>query len=180
MSNGEAIEPSVGSTASEAGGSTVTIRPAAGVSDIETIRALFLEYAATLDFSLCFQGFDAELANLPGDYAPPQGGLWLAELDGASVGCVALRPIESGVCEIKRLYLRPAARGRNLGRRLTETVLEHARARDYRAMRLDTVDAMVAAQSLYRALGFHEIEPYGDHRHSRLRYFELALAPASG
>jgi ribosomal protein S18 acetylase RimI-like enzyme len=180
MSNGEAFALSAGSNASEAGGSTVTVRPAAGVSDIETIRALFFEYAETLDFSLCFQGFDAELANLPGDYAPPQGGLWLAEIGGTIVGCVALRPIESGICEIKRLYLRPAARGLRLGRRLTETVLEYARSRGYRIMRLDTVDAMVAAQSLYRSLGFAEIPPYGAHRHPRLRYFELALAPASG
>lgn len=180
MSNGETIALSARRNSSEAGGASVTIRPAAGASDLDTIRTLFLEYAGTLDFSLCFQGFEAELANLPGEYSPPQGGLWLAELDGTTVGCVALRPIESGICEIKRLYLRPAARGLSLGRRLTETVLEYARSRDYRAMRLDTVDAMVAAQSLYRALGFAEIPPYGAHRHPRLRYFELALAPASG
>ncbi|MEX0808983.1 MAG: GNAT family N-acetyltransferase [Dongiaceae bacterium] len=157
----------------------IAIREASGVSDIETIRILFLEYAGTLEFSLCFQGFDEELATLPGDYAPPQGGLWLASVDDAIVGCLGLRPLEDGICEIKRLYLRPAARGHGLGRRLTETALEHASSRGYRAMRLDTVDAMAAAQSLYRALGFREIEPYGDHRHPRLRYFELALAPAS-
>ena len=180
MSNGNAIAPSADRKANEAAATTVTIRTATGIDDVAIIRALFLEYAGTLDFSLCFQGFDDELASLPGDYAAPQGGLWLAEIHGAIVGCVALRPIEPGICEIKRLYLRPAARGFGLGRRLTETVLEYARSREYRAMRLDTVDAMVAAQSLYRALGFAEIPPYGEHRHPRLRYFELALAPASG
>jgi GNAT superfamily N-acetyltransferase len=179
MSHGDAIAPSAGGRAREAA-PTVTIRAATGPDDVAIIGTLFLEYAGTLEFSLCFQGFDVELASLPGDYAAPQGGLWLAEIDGAIAGCVALRPIDPGICEIKRLYLRPAARGFGLGRRLTETVLEYARSRGYRAMRLDTVDAMVAAQSLYRALGFAEIRPYGEHRHPRLRYFELALAPASG
>lgn len=180
MSNGDTIAPMHGRRANDAAAPIVTIRAASGTGDVAIIRELFLEYAATLDFSLCFQGFDDELATLPGDYAPPQGGLWLAEIDAAIAGCVALRPIESGICEIKRLYLRPVARGLGLGRRLTETALEFACARGYRAMRLDTVDAMVAAQSLYRALGFAEIPPYGEHRHPRLRYFELALSPASG
>lgn len=157
----------------------VEIRPTSSAGDIETIRKLFLEYAGTLDFSLCFQGFDDELSGLPGDYAPPRGGLWLASVDGSIAGCVGIRPLEQEICEIKRLYLRPVARGLGLGRRLTETALEFARSQNYRAMRLDTVDEMVAAQSLYRALGFREIPPYGTHRHPRLRYFELALAPAS-
>jgi ribosomal protein S18 acetylase RimI-like enzyme len=157
----------------------VAIRPADGNSDIAVVRELFLEYAAGLGFSLCFQDFDAELAGLPGDYAPPAGGLWLAEIDGAAAGCVGLRPLEPGICEIKRLYLRPSARGLGLGRRMAETVLAAAQRQGYRTMRLDTVDEMVAAQSLYRALGFRERPPYGSHQHPRLRYFELAFAAPS-
>lgn len=177
MSIADAAGMNVARALKDAG--AVAIRNASGASDIETIRKLFLEYAGTLNFSLCFQGFDEELAKLPGDYAPPQGGLWLASVDDAIVGCLGMRQVDDGICEIKRLYLRPAARGLGLGRRLTETALESARSRGYRAMRLDTVDSMVAAQSLYRALGFREIPPYGEHRHPRLRYFELALAPVS-
>jgi ribosomal protein S18 acetylase RimI-like enzyme len=153
-----------------------SIRPAASAADIETVRALFLDYAAGLGFSLCFQDFDAELAGLPGDYAPPAGGLWLADIDGAAAGCVGLRPLEPDICEIKRLYLRPSARGLGLGRRMAETVIAAARRQGYAAMRLDTVDSMVEAQALYRALGFRERPPYGCHRHPMLRYFELALA----
>jgi GNAT superfamily N-acetyltransferase len=155
------------------------IRSANGPADLETVRALFLEYAAGLGFSLCFQDFDAELAGLPGDYAAPEGGLWLAENDGAAIGCVGLRPLEPGICEIKRLFLRPAARGLGVGRGLAETAIAAARRQRYSAMRLDTVDSMVAAQTLYRALGFRERPPYGSHRHPMLRYFELALAAPS-
>jgi putative acetyltransferase len=155
------------------------IRAAQGSADIATVRTLFLEYAAQLDFSLCFQDFDDELASLPGDYAAPAGGLWLAEHDGAAIGCVGLRPLEPGICEIKRLYLRPAARGLGLGRGLAETAIGAARQYRYSSMRLDTVDSMVAAQTLYRGLGFRERAPYGSHRHPMLRYFELALSAAS-
>ncbi len=155
------------------------IRPADGPADIETVRVLFLEYAEGLGFSLCFQDFDAELAGMPGDYAPPAGGLWLAESNGAAIGCIGLRPLEPGICEIKRLFLRPAARGLGLGRGLAETAIAAAREQRYNAMRLDTVDSMVAAQTLYRALGFCERPPYGSHRHPMLRYFELALATPS-
>jgi putative acetyltransferase len=155
------------------------IRAAESAADIATVRTLFLEYAAQLDFSLCFQDFDAELAGLPGDYATPSGGLWLAERDNAAIGCVGMRPLEPGICEIKRLYLRPAARGLGLGRRLAETAIDAARRHGYSAMRLDTVDSMVAAQTLYRGLGFRERGPYGSHQHPMLRYFELALPAPS-
>lgn len=156
-----------------------TIRAAENSADIATVRTLFLEYAAQLDFSLCFQDFDAELAGLPGEYAMPSGGLWLAERDKAAIGCVGMRPLEPGICEIKRLYLRPAARGLGLGRGLAETAIAAARHHGYGAMRLDTVDSMVAAQTLYRGLGFRERSPYGSHRHPMLRYFELALPAPS-
>ena len=155
------------------------IRVAEGPADIATVRTLFLEYAAQLDFSLCFQDFDDELATLPGDYAVPAGGLWLAEHESAAIGCVGLRPLETGICEIKRLYLRPAARGLGLGRGLAETAIAAARRYGYSAMRLDTVDSMVAAQTLYRGIGFRERTPYGSHRHPMLRYFELALPAPS-
>src|SRR5690606_14847772 len=153
----------------------IDIRPAAGGADIETIRHLFLEYAAGLDVDLCFQGFDDELAQLPGYYSPPAGGLWIASVDGMIAGCVALRPLEPGVCEIKRLYLKPGFRGAGLGRLMAETVIEAARAQGYGAMRLDTLDSMQAAQQLYRTMGFVERPPYGDKPHERLSYFELAL-----
>ena len=155
------------------------IRVAENSADIATVRTLFLEYAAQLDFSLCFQDFDEELAGLPGDYATPSGGLWLAERDGSAIGCVGLRPLEPGICEIKRLYLRPAARGLGLGRLLAETAIDAARRHGYSAMRLDTVDSMAAAQTLYRGLGFRERGPYGSHQHPMLRYFELALPTPS-
>ena len=155
------------------------IRAAESSADIATVRTLFLEYAAQLDFSLCFQDFDAELASLPGDYAAPAGGLWLVEREGVAIGCVGLRPLEPGICEIKRLYLRPAARGLGLGRSLAETVIDAAQRHGYGAMRLDTVDSMAAAQALYRGLGFRERDPYGSHRHKMLRYFELALRAPS-
>jgi len=153
----------------------IAIRPATGSVDIETVRTLFLEYANSLDFSLCFQDFDSELAGLPGDYAPPAGGLWIANVDGEIAGCIGMRPLDPGIGEIKRLYLRDQFRGLGLGRRLAETTLAAARDAGYGILRLDTVDSMAAAQSLYRALGFRERPPYGTHRHPMLRYFELAL-----
>ena len=168
----------VGSRSGNAAGRPV-IRAANNAADIATVRTLFLEYAAQLDFSLCFQDFDAELAGLPGDYAAPAGGLWLAEREGAAIGCVGLRPLEPGICEIKRLYLRPAARGLGLGRLLAETAIVAAQRHGYGAIRLDTVDSMVAAQTLYRGLGFRERGPYGSHQHPMLRYFELALPAPS-
>jgi ribosomal protein S18 acetylase RimI-like enzyme len=168
-----------GTMESAAGPAAGDVRPATGDTDIATIRALFLEYADGLGFSLCFQKFDDELASLPGDYAPPTGGLWIARVDGAIAGCVGLRPLEPGIGEIKRLYLRPAFRGLRLGRRMAETAIATARQSGCRAIRLDTVDEMTEAQSLYRSLGFRERPPYGSHRHPRLRYFELALDAAS-
>jgi ribosomal protein S18 acetylase RimI-like enzyme len=137
----------------------VTIRPCRG-TDIGVARALFEEYARELAVDLCFQGFAEELARLPGEYAPPRGGLFLAESDGAPVGCVAVRPLEDDVAEMKRLYVRAGARGTGLGRRLALTALEAAEEMGYARLRLDTLPSMTAAVAMYRAMGFHEVEPY--------------------
>src|SRR5579863_9594666 len=124
-------------------------------------RELFLEYAQSLGFSLCFQNFDRELAGLPGDYAPPKGRLLLAEYNNELAGCVALHALEPGICEMKRLYLRPQFRGKGLGRVLADHIVAEARRIGYRSMRLDTVEpVMKDAVAMYRKLGFKEIAPY--------------------
>jgi putative acetyltransferase len=139
-------------------------------------RALFLEYARSLDFSLCFQGFDSELQNLPGDYAPPGGTLIVAVVDGAPAGCVALRPESDDAAEMKRLYVRPAYRGLGLGRALAEAVMSAARSLGYFRIRLDTVaPSMRSAVELYQAMGFQEIAPYTDNPVDGARFFEMRL-----
>jgi GNAT superfamily N-acetyltransferase len=120
-----------------------------------------VEYASSLGFSLCFQSFDDELNNLPGAYGPPQGRLLLARHAGHAAGCIALRPLQAGICEMKRLYVRPANRGLGLGRILVERLIAEAQALGYERMRLDTIaSAMKDAIALYRRMGFKEIAPY--------------------
>ncbi len=143
---------------------------------IAQIRELFLEYEKSLGFSLCFQSFDKELAGLPGDYAPPDGRLLLAENDGQPAGCIALHKIETGICEMKRLYLRPQFRGKGLGRLLAHRIIEEARVIGYQRMRLDTVEpVMKDAVAMYRKLGFREIDPYRTNPIPGALYMELLL-----
>ncbi len=145
-------------------------------AQIALARELFLEYAKSLNFSLCFQSFDQELAGLPGDYAPPNGRLLLAEYDGQLAGCIALHELGPGICEMKRLYLRPEFRGKGLGRALAEKLIEDARQIGYERMRLDTVEpAMKGAVALYRQLGFREIPPYRENPIAGALYMELDL-----
>jgi ribosomal protein S18 acetylase RimI-like enzyme len=153
----------------------LALRTAASPADVETARALFAEYQKAIGISLCFQNFDAELAGLPGAYAEPEGRLLLAFAGDEPAGCVALRKLEHGICEIKRRWVRPAFRGTRLGRRLVEAVLSEARAAGYRAVRLDTLPTMREAQALYASLGFVDIAPYNDHPIEGTRFMELAL-----
>ncbi|MGO9127402.1 MAG: GNAT family N-acetyltransferase [Terriglobales bacterium] len=153
-----------------------SILQAATPAQVAQARELFLEYAKSLGFSLCFQNFDQELAGLPGDYAPPSGRLLLAELQGELAGCVALHRFEPDTCEMKRLYLRPKFRGKGLGRRLAETIIAEARKIGYRRMRLDTVGpVMEDAVAMYRKLGFREIAPYRANPMAGTLYLELTL-----
>ncbi len=139
-------------------------------------RELFQEYAQSLGVSLCFQNFEQELAGLPGHYAPPDGRLLLAEYDGQLAGCVALHKWESGVCEMKRLYLRPSFRGKGLGRAIAEKIIAEARNIGYRRMRLDTIEPLMKdAVEMYRKLGFREIAPYRPNPIAGAMYMELQL-----
>jgi len=144
--------------------------------NIEHARTLFREYSAWLEIDLCFQNFEKELAGLPGEYAPPNGRLFLAGKDGGIAGCVALRKIGEGTCEIKRLFVRPEFRGQGLGRQLAEAMIREAKQLGYARMRLDTLPPkMNDAIGLYRSLGFQEIEPYYNNPVPGAKFMELNL-----
>ena len=142
---------------------------------IEEARRLLREYEGSLGVSLCFQGFERELAALPGEYAPPAGRLLLARETGQAVGCVALRRLDEGTCEMKRLYLRPGFRGRGGGRRLALAIIDEARKIGYHKMRLDTLPSMREAIKLYESLGFKPIEPYYPNPVPGAVYMEMKL-----
>jgi putative acetyltransferase len=152
-----------------------TIRLANGAADIATVATLFREYQTGLGVSLCFQDFDAELAQLPGAYAEPAGCILLAERAGAALGAVALRPIDRDTGEMKRLYLRDAARGLGIGRKLAVGIMQAARDRGYRRMRLDTLPKLAAAIALYGQLGFRLIAPYNDNPLPGVLFMEAEL-----
>ncbi len=138
-------------------------------------RHLFVQYADTLGLDLEFQGFSRELARLPGSYAPPRGCILLAELSGNCVGCVALRPLENKICEMKRLFVTPEYRGCDIGRTLTCSVIDRAREMGYEKMRLDTIESMKAAKRLYRSLNFRTIQAYCYNPLENPSYMELDL-----
>jgi putative acetyltransferase len=141
----------------------------------EMAGVLFEEYASQLGIDLCFQGFAAELKQLPQMYGPPQGRVLLVMKGTTAVGCGAIRKLSDGICEMKRLYIREAERGADLGRRVAQCLVQRARTLGYRTMRLDTLSEMTAAQSLYRSLGFCETVPYYDNPLLNVVYMELDL-----
>ncbi len=156
----------------------IKIIPATSGEDLQQARLLFQEYAASLEFDLGFQNFEEELAGLPGDYAPTEGCLLLARKEGQPAGCVALRKISPGGCEMKRLYVRPEFRGAGIGRTLGEAIIEEAGKIGYRSMRLDTVPTMKKARQLYRSLGFQPTAAYRYNPIAGAEFLELKLTPA--
>jgi putative acetyltransferase len=176
MTRTNETEQKASAVSPSAAGQAFRIYQAESAVQIEQIRELFLEYAKSLGFSLCFQGFDQELAGLPGDYAPPEGRLLLSEYDGQVAGCGALHKAGDGIGEMKRLYLRPAFRGKGLGRVLAERILQEARSIGYAKLRLDTVEpVMKDAVAMYRRMGFREIEAYRVNPMEGTLYMELDL-----
>jgi len=144
--------------------------------DLTFVRTLFVEYAESLGDSVCLSGFDQELLGLPGAYARPRGNIWLARVDSAIAGCVALRAHTDGAAEMKRLYVRPGFRGHRLGNGLTKTVLRYAREQGYSAVRLDTIeDRMREAQAIYRQLGFARRDAYYDNPPANFAFYEHKL-----
>ena len=159
---------------------SIVIAPAGDDRMIDEVRALFEEYARSLGIDLGFQGFAEELAGLPGAYAPPLGRLLLARDGAMPAGCVAVRPLEPAICEMKRLYVGPAFRGLGLGRCLAEAAVREAGAAGYLRMRLDTLPAMRPAMALYRALGFRPIPSYRHNPVPGAEFLELDLRTSQG
>jgi len=153
----------------------LTIEEVSSGAELEEVRSLFREYADSLGVDLCFQGFDQELRTLPGEYLRPKGRLLLARWKNQVAGCVALREIGPGVCEMKRLYLRPAYRSLGIGRTLALRCVSEASTAGYQSMRLDSLPSMTSALTLYRELGFQEIPPYRNNPVEGAVFLELQL-----
>jgi len=153
----------------------VLIREAAFPADLDSAQRLFLAYRDTPGVSECVVGFEREIAGLPGDFGQPKGAILIASIDAADIGCVALRPLDKGVCEMKRLYVAPAARGGGAGRRLVLAAIDAATGKGYRALRLDTLPSMESAIALYRELGFRGIDRYNAAAPADAMFFELPL-----
>ncbi len=151
------------------------IREATFPDDLDFVRRLFLAYRDTPGVAECVAGFEREVAGLPGSYAPPEGAILIASIDGAGAGCVALRPLGDGVCELKRLYVDPATRGTGAGRQLVLAAMNAARAKRYVSLRLDTLPSMGSAIALYRSLGFRKIDRYYASAPADALFFELTL-----
>ena len=151
------------------------IRQALTKTEIEDVRGLFREYESFLDVDLCFQSFEEELAGLPGKYTPPGGGLLIAVDGERTVGTVAIRRLSPEICEMKRLYVKPEARGMGLGRALSRQIVETAKEIGYSKMRLDTLDKLTSALRLYTSMGFKKIRPYYENPIPGAVYLELDL-----
>lgn len=158
---------------------SVIIRAAKFPEDLEMVRDLYRQYekflTAACGFSLCFQGFEEELNSLPGKYAAPMGGCWLAWKDDKAVGCVALRPFEGDIAEVKRLYVLPQYKGEGIGRKLMQRVIDEARIRNYHSLYLDTLTRLEPALQLYQSLGFVETQPYHSDEIEGICYLAKAL-----
>ncbi len=163
----------------DTGAAVISLRPAQFPDDLQTVRQLLLDYQAGLDIDLGFQGFDAELAELPGAYAAPTGALLLAYVDGEPAGCCAMRPLYNtdhlNACEMKRLFVRPAFRGFGLGRLLVERILSDGQLNGYTTMLLDTLSDMETARALYQEMGFVEVAPYYHSPIAGAHYLKAAL-----
>jgi ribosomal protein S18 acetylase RimI-like enzyme len=153
----------------------VEIIPAETPEQLSCVRDLFGRYEQSLGVDLCFQEFEAELASLPGKYAPPEGRLVLAMEGDRAAGCIAIRKLDAGVCEMKRLYVRPEFRSRGLGRRLAEEMIRQAAEAGYATMRLDTLDRLTEAMGLYESLGFRRTVRYYDNPLDGVVYWALSL-----
>jgi len=160
-------------------GFVIELRDASAPPLLAVARALFEEYQAAIGVDLCFQGFDRELAGLPGAYVPPAGRLLVAIVDGEHAGCGALRPVGPGVAEMKRLWIRPAFRGRGLGRTVAEALVRAADGEGYGAVRLDTLAGMREAQALYASMGFRAIPPYYENPLPGVVYMERVREPSA-
>jgi GNAT superfamily N-acetyltransferase len=160
-------------------GEGITVTHAETAADLEHVRTLFVEYQQWLDVDLCFQGFDEELLSLPSAYAPPRGRLLLAREGVAVAGTVGMWPLGADLCEMKRLFVRPPWRGSGLGRRLACAIVEEAKAVGYAHMRLDSLERLVAARTLYESMGFARIPAYYDNPLDDVLFMQLDLTSAA-